>query len=191
MERGKMLLPIWLRASDRGSGGLPIADLLTMMGIYIMFAYLEGGVIALLAGFLMSMWMIWHAPGFVGTIIAALGSVCLYRLAAELGILSPGGASLVRNNFSLTLVLAAMPLREDGMMNTKRIGGLGFGLAPTIAAASRSSHLCSSPYLAIFIDLLGSRSVPMSASAAYRGTLSASAPCITHRALKDRGIVLL
>ena len=90
------------------AGGLPIADLFKMYGIYIAFAYFEGSGIALLAGFLVSIWMIWRPPGLHVAVVAALGSVGLYRLAAQIGALSPSGASLVRNNIALTLALAAV-----------------------------------------------------------------------------------
>ena len=90
------------------TGGLPIADIFKMFGVYVIFAYLEGGALALLAGLLVSIWMIRHPPGFVVAVVAALASVGLYRLAAEIGILSPSGANLVRNNLALTLVLAVI-----------------------------------------------------------------------------------
>jgi hypothetical protein len=67
-------------------GGLPIADLFKMFAIYIIFAYLEGSAIALRAGLLVSIWIFWHPPGFVAAVAASIGSVGLYRLAAEIGV---------------------------------------------------------------------------------------------------------
>jgi hypothetical protein len=75
---------------------------------YIMFAYLEGVPIALLAGILMSVWMLWRSPGFLAAVAAGLFAVILFRLADEIGLLSPIGGSLVFNNFVLTLVVAAI-----------------------------------------------------------------------------------
>jgi len=90
------------------SGALPISDLFKMFGFYIIFAYFDGGAIALLAGVLVSIWMIWRPPGFAVAIAAAVVSVGLHRLAADVGLLSPSGANLVRNNLALTLVLSVI-----------------------------------------------------------------------------------
>jgi hypothetical protein len=90
------------------TGGLPVADLFTMFGIYIAASYAEGGAIAFLAGTLVSIWMIWRPPGLVVAIMAALASVGLYRLADEIGFLSPSSASLVRNNLGQTLALSVI-----------------------------------------------------------------------------------
>jgi hypothetical protein len=90
------------------TGGMPLADLYTMFGVYIAVAYLEGGAIALLAGLLVSLWMIWRPPGFVVAIVAAVAAIGLFRLAAELGFLSPSGGSLVRNNLALALAVAVI-----------------------------------------------------------------------------------
>lgn len=84
------------------TGGLSLADLLTMFGVYIAVAYLTGGAIALLAGLLVSIWMIWRPPGLVVAIVAADASIVLFGLADEIGISSPGGF-LVRNGPALAL----------------------------------------------------------------------------------------
>ncbi len=73
--------------------GTSVADLLTMSGIYIAFAYFEGGPIALLAGLLVSIWMIRRPPGLVVAVAAAIIAVGLFRLAAQIGLLSPSGGS--------------------------------------------------------------------------------------------------
>ena len=90
------------------SGGMPITDLFKMFGVYLIFAYFEGGPIALLAGLLVSIWMIWRPPGLAVAILAANAAIALYRLAAEIGMLGPSGGNLVINNFALTLMLAVM-----------------------------------------------------------------------------------
>jgi hypothetical protein len=87
---------------------MPIADLFGMFGVYIMFAYLEGGPIALLAGLLVSIWMIWHPPGLAVAIVAAIIAIGLCRLADEIGVSSPIGGPLVSNNFALMLALAVI-----------------------------------------------------------------------------------
>ncbi len=88
--------------------GTSVADLLTMSGIYIAFAYFEGGPIALLAGLLVSIRMIRRPPGLVVAVAAAIIAVGLFRLAAQIGLLSPSGGSLVVNNFALTLAVSVV-----------------------------------------------------------------------------------
>ena len=88
--------------------GLVLLGLLVMFGIYIIFAYFEGGPIALLAGLLVSIWMIRRPPGFIVAIVAAVAAVGLYRLAADIGWLSPSGGSLVVNNLALTLAVSVV-----------------------------------------------------------------------------------
>jgi len=90
------------------TGGLPPADLFKMFAVYIIFSYFEGGAIALLAGVLVSIWMIWRPPGLIVAVVAALAAVGLYRLAADLGMLSPPADNAVRNNLALTLVVAVI-----------------------------------------------------------------------------------
>ena len=88
-------------------GGISLAELFTIFGIYIIFAYFEGGAIALLAGLLVSIWMIRRPPGFVVAIVAAVAAVGLYRLAADIGWLSPSGGSLVVNPLTLAVSVVA------------------------------------------------------------------------------------
>jgi hypothetical protein len=90
------------------TASLPIADLFTMFGVYIIVAYLEGGMVALLAGALVSIWMIWRPPGFVVVVVAAIASVGLDRLAAEIGILSPADATMVSDDLVPALAIAAI-----------------------------------------------------------------------------------
>lgn len=90
-----------------GQIGLPIDDLLKSFGVYILFAYIEGGPVALLAGLLLSIWMIRYPPGFAVANVAAAISVGLFRLAASIDTFSRvNGVDLVRTNFGLTLAVA-------------------------------------------------------------------------------------
>jgi hypothetical protein len=90
------------------AGGTPLADLLPMFAVYIGFAYLEGGAIALLAGALVSLWMIWRPPGFLVAIAAAIIAVVIFRLAADSEPLGPIGGGMVRNNLALALALGVI-----------------------------------------------------------------------------------
>src|SRR5690349_14618553 len=49
----------------------PIADLLGACMLYMVFAYVLGWPIALLAGLLMSIWMSFRAPGIIAAVAAA------------------------------------------------------------------------------------------------------------------------
>jgi hypothetical protein len=88
------------------AGATPVADLFVMFGFYIMFAYLAGAPIALLAGLLVSIWMIRRPPGLLVAVAAAIAAVGVFRLTAEIDPMSWGAVSSVRNNLVLTLVLA-------------------------------------------------------------------------------------
>jgi hypothetical protein len=85
-----------------------VADLFNMFRIYILFAYLDAGAIALLAGLLVSTWMIWRRPSLVVAIVAAVTAVGLFRLAVEIGMLIPYGGELVRDNLALTFAMAVV-----------------------------------------------------------------------------------
>ena len=89
------------------TGPIPVADLFELFGLFILVAYFEGGAIALLAGALVSIWMIWRPPGLVVAIVAAVAAIGLVRLSAELGFLSASGI-LVRNNLAPALVVAVI-----------------------------------------------------------------------------------
>jgi hypothetical protein len=86
------------------SPGISITGLFTGFGIYMIFSYLVGGPIALLAGLLVSIWMIWRRPSFIVAIVAAIIAVGLSYLADAIGISN----LLVRNNLALMLVLAVI-----------------------------------------------------------------------------------
>jgi hypothetical protein len=84
------------------------ADLLVMSAIYIAFAYLDGAPIALLAGVLVSLWMIRRPPGLLVVVAAAVAAVGVFWLTATIGWLGLSTGITVRNNLWLTLALAAV-----------------------------------------------------------------------------------
>jgi hypothetical protein len=101
------LLAVYTNVSDPATA-LPLADLFVMFAIYISFAYLEGAPIALLAGLLVSIWMLFRPPGLVVAVVAAALAVALFRLAAEFAWLGPIRGGLALNNFRLLLALAVV-----------------------------------------------------------------------------------
>jgi hypothetical protein len=86
----------------------PLAELFSMFWVYIMFAYFEGGPVALVAGLLVSIWMIWRRPGLLVVIVAAIAAIGLCYLADGFGMFNPIGGPLVSNNLGLMLVLSVM-----------------------------------------------------------------------------------
>ena len=91
---------------DQSSG--PLADLFPLLWVYIMFAYIEGGPVALLAGILVSIWMIWRPPSLAVAIVAAIAAIGLCYLADGIGMFNPVGGPLVSNNLGLMLVFSVM-----------------------------------------------------------------------------------
>lgn len=86
-----------------------LADMAKLFSLYMIFAYLEGGPIALVAGILVTIWMAWRSPPTLPVSIGAgLASVILFRLAAGAGMLSAPAAVLVRYNLVLALALSAV-----------------------------------------------------------------------------------
>jgi hypothetical protein len=81
------------------------ADTFKFLPLLILFAYYEGGPIALVAGLLVSIWMIRRPPGLVIVVAAAIVAIGLFRLAVEVGMFGTNGAPLARHNLVLTLVL--------------------------------------------------------------------------------------
>jgi hypothetical protein len=106
------------------TGELPIVDLLGLCGVYIIFAYVEGGIVALLAGLLVSMWMVWRPASLVVAVAAALASVGLLRLAAEIGMLGASG-DLMRTNLGLMLVLAVTAAGVCWFLTRRFMGSVG------------------------------------------------------------------
>jgi hypothetical protein len=83
-----------------------IADLFSVFWVYIMFAYFEGGPVALVAGLLVSIWMIWRQPGLMAVIGAAIAAIALCYLVDRFGMFNPIGGPLVSNNLGIMLVLS-------------------------------------------------------------------------------------
>ena len=85
-------------ASLAGEGGLLFA--------FVVFAYLIGGPIALLAGLLVSLWMIWRPPSAVAVNAAAVIATVVWLGAAEGGFLSVVEEAQGRGALLLMLALA-------------------------------------------------------------------------------------
>jgi len=85
------------------TGGLSLADLKELAVFYIIFAYVIGGAIALLAGILVSIWMIWYPPGAIVANAAAVIATVVYMGIGALGVLWP-----VDSSFLFTLVFAVI-----------------------------------------------------------------------------------
>jgi hypothetical protein len=85
------------------TGGLSLADLKELAVFYIIFAYVIGGAIALLAGILVSIWMIWYPPGAIVATAAAVIATIVYMGIGALGVLWP-----VDSSFLFTLVFAVI-----------------------------------------------------------------------------------
>ena len=68
----------YLVATDPGT----IAGLLGLCALYMLFAYVLGWPIAVLAGLLVSIWLIFRAPGIIAAVAAAIAAVGLLWLAA-------------------------------------------------------------------------------------------------------------
>jgi hypothetical protein len=90
------------------TGSLLIADLFPMFVFYIIFSYFSGGAIALLAGILVSIWMIWRPPSAIVVIAAAVIATAVYLAVAALGFLGLSEWSNARSNYLFTLVLAVI-----------------------------------------------------------------------------------
>jgi hypothetical protein len=91
-----------------GSTSVAISDLEGLFFLYIVFSYLAGGPIALIAGVLMSLWMIRYPPGLLAAIGSALLSVTIFLLASTTSLLSAADSNLVRNNLGLTVVMSVL-----------------------------------------------------------------------------------
>jgi MFS family permease len=96
------------------AGATPAADLVGMFVIYILFTYVGGAPIALLAGVLVSIWMIWRPPGLLVAVVAAIAAIGIFRLTAETEWLSSGAGATVRNNLWPTLRSPSLRPRSAG-----------------------------------------------------------------------------
>lgn len=84
-------LAVWLYAAGldavHPTSGATMSDLFGLFALYLVFAYVLGWPIAVLAGLLMLIWMIFRAPGLVGAVVAAVAAVGLLWLAAAANLL--------------------------------------------------------------------------------------------------------
>lgn len=87
---------------------LPIADLFSTLWVCIVIAYLSGGAVALMAGILVSMWMLWRPPNAIVVMAAAAIATAGYLGVGALGFLSPAQYGDVRGNFLFALVFAVI-----------------------------------------------------------------------------------
>ena len=101
------LLAVGTNVLDQ-TGSLAIVELFPMFGVYIAFAYITGGVIAFLAGALVSIWMIWRQPSAVVAVAAAVIATSGYMAVGAVGLLGPEELTNARSNFLFTLVLAVI-----------------------------------------------------------------------------------
>jgi len=85
------------------TGMMSFSDLKELSVFYIVFAYVIGGAIALLAGILVSIWMIWHPPSAIVVTAAAMIATVVYMGIGALGVLGP-----VDSSFLFTLVFAVI-----------------------------------------------------------------------------------
>ena len=74
----------------------------------VVFAYVVGGPIALLAGILVSIWMIWREPGLVVAIGAAAIATLGFMMVAATGFLGEVEEFNGNNNLWIVLVLAVI-----------------------------------------------------------------------------------
>jgi len=84
------------------------ADLRGLSVLYMIFAYLIGGVIALLAGISVSIWMIWHRPNAIVVNAAAVIATVLFMGVGASGFLGLVEETNARSNFVFILVLAVI-----------------------------------------------------------------------------------
>ena len=83
-------------------------DALSMARFYVIFAYVIGGPIALLAGLLISIWMIWRSPNATVVVGAAVVATMVYLGVGALGILGPVQYTNAHSNFLFTMVFAVV-----------------------------------------------------------------------------------
>ena len=101
------VLALAINVVDR-TAATPIGDVLAMSVLYITVAYIGGAAIALLAGLLVSIWMIWRAPNFLVVVAAAIVATAVYMSAGALGLLGVVEFTNARSNFQFTLVFAVI-----------------------------------------------------------------------------------
>ena len=82
---------------------MSLSDLKDLSVFYIIFAYVIGSAIALLAGILVSIWMIWYPPSAIVVTAAAVIATVVYMEIGARGALWP-----VDSSFLFTLVFAVI-----------------------------------------------------------------------------------
>jgi hypothetical protein len=85
---------------------LPVVDLFKMFGFFIVFAYISGVGIALLAGILVSIWMMSRPPSLIVVIAAALLATAIYLGLSALGLLKPVEITSARADFLVIFAVA-------------------------------------------------------------------------------------
>jgi hypothetical protein len=105
-------IAVWLFAiasnlSDPATS-LPFADFGGLLVLYVIMAYFIGGPVALLAGLLVSLWMIRRPPNVLVVNAAAVIATGVFMGIAALGVLGPVEENHGRSNFLFTLALAVV-----------------------------------------------------------------------------------
>jgi hypothetical protein len=90
------------------SAAAQIGDVLALSASYVIFAYVSGAAIAVFAGLLVSIWMIWRAPSFAIVIAATVIATVGYMSAGALGLLGAVEITNARSNFVFTLIFAVI-----------------------------------------------------------------------------------
>jgi hypothetical protein len=87
---------------------LLLADWLALLYFYVVMAYFIGGPIALLAGVLVSLWIMRGPPSALVVNAAAVVATAAFMAVAALGVLGPVEQTNGRSNFWFTLVFAVV-----------------------------------------------------------------------------------
>jgi len=105
-------LAVWLFAIALDLFGpaasLSLADAGGLLVFYVIMAYFIGWPIALLAGVLVSLWMIRRSPSALAVNAAAVIATGVFMAVAATGVLGPVEETNGRSNFWFTLVLAVV-----------------------------------------------------------------------------------
>jgi hypothetical protein len=88
-----------------GLGALWV-DMFGLIFVNIAFAYYLGGPIALIAGVLVSIWMMRRPPNAIVAVAAAAIATVIYSAVGALGVLGPAAQFSAFANFAFTLACA-------------------------------------------------------------------------------------
>jgi len=88
------------------TASLSLADHADLLLFYSIMAYFIGWPVALLAGFLVSLWMIWRPPSALIVNAVAVIATVVFMGAAATGVFGPVEETNGRSNFLFTLVAA-------------------------------------------------------------------------------------